>query len=199
MENKSKIITISREFGSGGRTIAWSAAERLGFAYYDKEIIEKAALDTGYAPEFVAEMGEYSPSANIFSYGFVGRDQTGTSSADYLWSVQRQIILDAAEKGSCVIVGRCADFILRDRVNVWNVFVHAPAPDRALRIVEKYGERDLSPGKRLRDKDKKRAANYKYYTDQEWGRAQNYHLTLDSQKLGIDRCVEIITGLVSQH
>ena len=93
-------------------------------------------------------------------------------------------------------MGRCADYILRDMEHVWNIFIHAPMADRARRIVEKYGERDMSPEKRLRDKDKKRSVNYKYYTDQEWGKSQNYHLTLDSSRLGIDKCIDIITGLV---
>ena len=93
-------------------------------------------------------------------------------------------------------MGRCADYILRDMEHVWNIFIHAPLEDRARRIVEKYGERDTSPEKRLRDKDKKRSVNYKYYTDQEWGKSQNYHLTLDSSRLGIDKCTDIITGLV---
>ncbi len=192
----NNIITVSREFGSGGRTIAKKVAEDLGYAYYDKEIIEKVAESTGYTPEYIAEAGEYSPAGNIFSYAFVGRDQSGVSAADYLWIAQQNLILDIAKRESCVIVGRCADYILRDMENVWNIFIHAPLADRARRIVEKYGERNLAPEKRLRDKDKKRSVNYKYYTDQEWGKSQNYHLTLDSSRLGIDKCTDIIKGLV---
>ena len=192
----NNIITVSREFGSGGRTIAKKVAEDLGYAYYDKEIIEKVAESTGYTPEYIAEAGEYSPAGNIFSYAFVGRDQSGVSAADYLWIAQQNLILDIAKRESCVSVGRCADYILRDMENVWNIFIHAPLADRARRIVEKYGERNLAPEKRLRDKDKKRSVNYKYYTDQEWGKSQNYHLTLDSSRLGIDKCTDIIKGLV---
>lgn len=192
----NNIITVSREFGSGGRTIAKKVAEDLGYAYYDKEIIEKVAESTGYTPEYIAEAGEYSPAGNIFSYAFVGRDQSGVSAADYLWIAQQNLILDIAKRESCVIVGRCADYILRDMENVWNIFIHAPLADRARRIVEKYGERNLAPEKRLRDKDKKRSVNYKYYTDQEWGKSQNYHLPLDSSRLGIDKCTDIIKGLV---
>ncbi|UWP60749.1 AAA family ATPase [Ruminococcus gauvreauii] len=192
----NSIITISREFGSGGRTIAKKVAEELEYAYYDKEIIEEVAQSTGYTPEYIAEAGEYSPTGNIFSYAFVGRDQSGISAADYLWIAQQKLILDIAKREPCVIVGRCADYILRDMEHVWNIFIHAPLEDRARRIVEKYGERDTSPEKRLRDKDKKRSVNYKYYTDQEWGKSQNYHLTLDSSRLGIDKCTDIITGLV---
>lgn len=124
MENN--IITISREFGSGGRTIAKKVAEKLGYTYYDKEIIEKVAESTGYTPEYIAEAGEYSPTGNIFSYAFVGRDQSGVSAADYLWIAQQKLILSIAERESCVIVGRCADYILRDMEHVWNIFIHAP-------------------------------------------------------------------------
>ncbi len=114
------------------------------------------------------------------------------SVSDYLWNEQRKKIQEIAEKESCVIVGRCADYILRDREDVCNIFIHAPGDWRAKRIVEVYGETETAPNKRLREKDKKRAINYKYYTEQEWGRAQNYHLTLDSSEFGIDGCVNII-------
>lgn len=193
---KRKIITLSREFGSGGRSIGKMTAKKLGYAYYDKEIIEKVAADTGFAPEFVEEAGEYSSSGNIFSYGFVGRDRTGLSTADYLWSAQRRMILEIAEKEPCVIVGRCADYILREREDVLNVFIHAPLDVRARRIVEKYGSRDLAPEKRIREKDRKRSVNYKYYTDQDWGKSQNYHLTLDSHALGTEKCADIIISIM---
>lgn len=190
-----KIITISREFGSGGRTIGRQVAEKLGVSFYDKELIEQVAAKSGLAEKFIEEQGEYSPAQNRFAYAFVGRSINGMSVDDYLWSVQRKIILEIAERGSCVIVGRCADYILRDREDVLNVFVHADKQKRAERIVKLYGESSKAPEKRLMEKDKKRAINYKYYTEQEWGKAKNYHLSLDSGEFGIEKCVEIITEL----
>lgn len=190
-----KIITISREFGSGGRTIGKMIAERLGYDYYDKELIEKVAEKSGFDKKYIEEEGEYSPSRSRFAYSFVGRSMNGMTNTDYIWSIQRKIILELAEKGNCVIVGRCADYILRDRDDVFNVFVHAATDKKAERIVKLYGETDVKPEKRLADKDKKRAINYKYYTDRTWGVAKNYHLTLDSGVIGIEKCADIITDL----
>lgn len=193
---KKRIVTISREFGSGGRTIGKELAESLGVVCYDKELIEKLADETGLSKKFIEEHGEYAPTQNPFSYAFVGRNIDGMSISDYLWNEQRKKILEIAEKESCVIVGRCADYILRDREDVLNVFVHAPTEDRAKRIVDLYGESSDEPKKRLKEKDKKRAINYHYYTDREWGRAQNYHLTLDSSIFGIESCVEMILHIM---
>lgn len=107
----------------------------------------------------------------------------------------KKIITQLAEKEPCVIVGRCADYILQDNADCLKVFVHADIDFRATRIVEVYGEREQSPEERLRDKDKRRAAYHRFYTNMKWGHAQNYHLTLDSGVLGIDKCVDIITEL----
>ena len=137
---KKRIITISREFGSGGRTIGKMLAERLGIPCYDKELIEKLSQATGFDPKYIEEQGEYAPSKNLFSYAFVGRNINGMSVSDYLWNEQRKKILELAEQESCVIVGRCADYILREREDVLNVFVHAPGADRAKRIVEVYNQ-----------------------------------------------------------
>ncbi len=192
----NRIITISREFGSGGRTIGKEVAAKLGIHCYDSELIEKIAQESGLAKEFIAEKGEYASHggwlANAFSYG---SSYNGTSVQDYLWKIQREIILDLAEKESCVIVGRCADYILRDHDNCLKVFIHAAADKRAERIVKIYGETMAAPEKRLQDKDKKRKAYYHFYTNMEWGEIQNYHITLDSGVLGIDKCVDIITDL----
>lgn len=192
----NRIITISREFGSGGRTIGREAAEKLGIPCYDSELIEKIAQESGLAKEYIADKGEYAPHGSWLANAFSsGRSYNGTSTQDYLWSVQRQVICDLAEKESCVIVGRCADYLLQDSQNCLKVFIHASMEKRAARIVRVYGEREDSPEKRLRDKDKKRKSFYQFYTDMEWGKAQNYHVSLDSGELGIEKCVEIIAGL----
>ena len=193
-----EIITISREFGSAGRTIGKNVAEQLGYAYYDKEIIEKIAEESGLAKRFIERNGEYATGKNVFSYAFVGRTRDGLSVNDYLWQKQRETILELADKGKCVIVGRCADHILKERTDCLNVFIHADLEMRAKRIVEVYGESDVKPIERIKDKDKKRSVNYKYYTDKQWGMAGNYHLTLDSGVIGIGTCVEIICGLAKE-
>lgn len=192
---KNRIITISRQFGSGGRTIGKEVASRLGIPCYDQELIEKIAEQSGFTKEYVAERGEYTSHSNWLVSALSGRDYNGHSHQDDLWSIQRNIILELAEKGPCVIVGRCADYILRDHADCLNVFIHADMDKRAERIVKQYGERTDTPEKRLKDKDKRRAAYYQFYTDMEWGNVQNYHLTLNSGVLGIDTCVRILTEL----
>ena len=193
-----KIITISREFGSGGRTIGKKLADTLGIPYYDKEIIIKVAEESGLDKKFIEEMGEYAPSKNFFSYAFVGRSLDGLSTNDYIWNLQCKIINELAEKGPCVIVGRCADYILRDRDDVLNVFIHASSDFRANRIVNVYGERTKSPLERIDEKDKKRRINYQYYTDRKWAVVQNYEISLDSGVIGIDKCVDIIASLYNE-
>lgn len=191
-----KIITISREFGSGGRTIGKEVAEKLGIPCYDKDLIEKIAEETGYAKEYIADEGEYAPNANSLAYMFIGMGLDGLSNADKIWIAQKKVIEELAEKSACVIVGRCADYVLKEREDVLNVFVYADKKYRAERIVKQYGESELEPEKRLADKDKKRKLNYKYFTEQEWGKRQNYHLSIDSGFLGIEKSVALIVEAV---
>ena len=187
-----RIITISREFGSGGRTVGKEVAACLGIPCYDRELIEKVAEETGYAREFVEEESEYAPSANDLAYMFLARGFDGLSNADRIWIEQRKIIEKLANDGPCVIVGRCADYILKDRSDCLHVFVYADKTFRAEHIVKQYGETGVEPRKRLQEKDKKRKLNYKYFTDREWGKRENYHLSIDSGFFGIEKAVSII-------
>lgn len=191
----NRIVTISREFGSGGRTIGKEVAAQLGIPCYDSELIEKIAAQSGFAKEYVEKYGEYAISDNLYENALADRTQDGQSDSDKLWIAQKKVIADLAEKGPCVIVGRCADYILRDIANCLTVFVHASDEKRADRIVSVYGEREESPIRRIHDKDKKRKAYFEIYTGTEWGKAENYHLCLDSGVLGINKCVEIIKKL----
>lgn len=197
----ARIITISREFGSGGRTIGKLLAKKLGVDYYDKELVKEVALESGFDAGYIEENGEFAPTGNWLAYAFnfqgVPGVMRGLSATDFLWCIQREVILKIAEKGPCVIVGRNADYILRDRGDCFNVFVHASMEYRAERIVRLYGQTEKTPEQRLRDKDKKRAVNYRHYTGQEWGMSQNYHLSLDSGVIGTERCVELIASLVN--
>lgn len=192
---KHKIITISRQFGSGGRTIGREVAARLGIPCYDHELIEKIAEESGFAKEYIAERGEYASHGSWMASAFSDRDFYGHSNQDTLWSVQTKIITELASQGPCVIVGRCADYILRDSADCLKVFIHSDMEKRARRIVEQYGERTDSPEKRLKDKDKRRAAYYQFYTDLKWGAMEQYHVALDSGALGIETCVRILADL----
>ena len=190
----NRIITISREFGSGGHTVGKKVAERLGIPCYDNELIQKIAEQSGFVEEYIKEEGEHVPQSSWLASAFTGWNWNGPSNQDLLWTIQRNIILELAEKESCVIVGRCADFILRDK-NCLRVFIHASMEKRAVRIVNEYGERRDAPEQRLKSKDKRRASYYRFYTDMKWGQSQNYHIALDSGELGLDKCADIICGL----
>ena len=190
---KNRIITISREFGSGGRTIGRKVAEKLGIPCYDAELIQKIAQESGFDADYIREAGEYTPGGFLSSA--LSNRSFGPTNEDYLWKIQYNVISDLAEKGSCVIVGRCADYILKDKADCLAVFIHADMAFRANRIVSVYGQREESPEERLKDKDKRRAAYHRFYTNMKWGQAKNYHLCLDRGVLGIDKCVETIAGM----
>ena len=197
---EKRIITISREFGSGGRTIGRMVAEKLGIPFYDKELVDQIALESGFAPKFVEEHGEHAPGKTLFAYAFAPQGipgvMNGMSTADFLWHIQCSVILELAEKGRCVIVGRYADYILKDREDTLHAFIHADMAYRADRIVRLYGESEKSPEARLNEKDKRRHVNYQHYTGRVWGTAQNYDLCLNSGTVGIEECADIIVDMV---
>ena len=196
----NKIITISREFGSGGRSIGRMVAEKLGIPFYDKELVDHIALESGFAPNYIEEHGEHAPSSSIFSYALSHQSvpgvMNGLSTADFLWSVQCSVILQLAEKGPCVIVGRNADYILKDHPNCIHAYIHADEDFRADRIVRLYGESEKSPEARLAEKDKRRHVNYQHYTGRVWGTAQNYDICLNTGTVGVEACADIIVDLI---
>ena len=187
-----RIITISREFGSGGRFIGEEVAKELGIAYYDKNIINEIAEKSGLSPEYIQENAELSPKKGLFAYAFAGRDITGKSVEDMVYEAQRNVILELADKEPCVIIGRNADYILKDRDDVLNVFIHGDAPEKIQRITRLYNVEEQKAVKMMADTDKRRMANYNFYTNQKWGKADNYTLCLNSSQLGYDRCEKII-------
>ena len=184
-----RIITISREFGSGGRFIGEEVARKLGIAYYDKNIISQIAEKSGLSPEYIQENAELSPKKGLFAYALAGRDITGKSVEDMVYEAQRKVILDLAKKEPCVIIGRNADYILKDRDDVLNVFIHGDMPEKIQCITDLYNVEKQKAVKMMEDTDKRRKTNYNFYTDQNWGKASNYTLCLNSSQLGYDRCV----------
>lgn len=196
---KTRIITISREFGSGGRTVGKLLAQRLGIPCYDQELLAKLSEKSGFTKDYVKERCEDSEHGGWFANAFSNRSANGMSMQDELWLLQRQIILELAEKEPCVIVGRCADYILRDRNDVLKAFIHADPKNRAERIVRVYGETDDAPEKRIRDKDKRRKSYYQFYTDMEWGNARNYHISLDSGAVGLEQCAGVLEMLYREE
>ena len=192
------IITIGREYGSGGRQIGELVAKTLGIAYYDKKLITLAAQKSGLSDEFIANneqrvrngfMQNLAASA-AYSSGFFSSQYLPLSESIFI--SEAQVIRDIAAKESAVIVGRCADFILKDRPDTLHIFIHSDMEHRAERIVRLYGETKQTPQKRLQEKDSKRKVYYKHYTNCNWGEAENYDLCLDSGTLGVDKCADII-------
>ena len=191
-----KIITISRDFGSGGRFIGEQIAQKCGIEFYDKKIIEHVAKELGISEQIVANQGEYAPAGSIFSYAFVGRDITGVSLSDQIFNIQQKLIKAIAPAEPSVIVGRCADYILSDRDDVLNVFIEANTPEKAARIKKLYHKSDDEVKKLLKDVDnllKNNLVRFIPYT-KEWGSRKNYDLVLNSSVLGYDKCIELITA-----
>lgn len=196
----NQVITISREFGSGGRTIARKLSQRLGYKFYDKELIQRIAEESGYSEEFVEKRGEDANTTNSFLFNLArsgGRGYDGMPGiTDKLFIIQHNIIKKLPDEGPCIIVGRCSDYILRDNPNALHVFIYADMEFKKKRIVELYGETDCNPQKRLEEKDKKRIIYYKNYTGRNWGQSNNYDISLNSSKLGINNCVDMLANLI---
>ena len=187
------VITISRQFGSMGRSIARELSEILGIEFLDRDIVEATAKRMGLPVSVISDEEESMKSTFFRRQYPLGMGMS--SLKDEIFLTQKNIIRDFAAKGSCIIVGRCADYILRDRDDCLKVFIYASMEKRAERIVSVYGdESEESPERRLRDKDKRRGAFYNYNTDMKWGDPHNYHICLDSGNLGLEACRDILCG-----
>ena len=191
------VITISRQFGSGGRSIGRAVAEELEIPFFDGEIINKIAESSGYAKETVENSVENLSSINKWFDVSAASAMYYQSPQDEIFLATRKFILEQAEAGPCVIVGRCADYILRDAgVDCLNVLIHADMEHRINRVTMKYGEiKDADVAKRIKKKDKQRKSYYRYYTDEIWGDYHNYDLCLDSGKIGEDMCIRTICDI----
>ena len=189
---KNRVITISREFGSGGRTIGKQVAAELGIPCYDNELLQKIAQESGFHENYVKEAGEYAPGGFLAS-AFSHRN-SGPNNADYLWTIQYRIISELAEKGPCVIVGRCADYVLRDDPNVAlvNLFVHAPLAARIRRESARTNTTPAEAEKRIRQVDKERAAYYNFFSSKRWGDAQAYDLCVNTDGLEISDVAKLV-------
>lgn len=196
---RKKVITISRQFGSGGHSIGKSLAEQLGISYYDKEILDRIASETGFTPGFIEKTSEYAAANNSLLWNLVMKHSPAhvpeDNPADVIYFAQAKIIKKLAQKEPCVIVGRCSDYILRDREDCLHIFICADKHSRAKRILEQYGDNGKPIEKRIDDKDTRRKIYYSHYTDRVWGAPVNYHATLNSGELGEDTCIQIIREL----
>lgn len=195
------IITIGREYGSGGRQIGQAVAERLGIAYYDKELISLAAKKSGLSDEFIASNEQRTRSSLMHSFSASSAYHTGFFAGHYLplaesiFITQAQVIRDIAARESAVIVGRCADYILSGRENTINVFIHAPMEARVKRIMALHNLNEAAAIKEIATSDKERGNHYFRYTDMKWGKAQNYDICVNSALMGIEKTVEMLADL----
>jgi cytidylate kinase len=182
----SCIITVTREYGSGGRLIAKMLSQQLGIPFYDREIIALTAKKSGFTEEFVREAEEKKTASLLYSLYM-----TSLPVSDQIFLAQAQVVQEIHAKGSCVIVGSCADYILRDEPNCLNVFIHAPLEERIKRVREEYLELAEDIRTFILKQDKKRITYYNYFTQNKWGQANNYHLSVNSA-LGLETAADII-------
>lgn len=197
------VITISRQYGSGGRFIGRKLAEALNIPFYDKELITMAAEESGMSRELFEKADEKATSSLLYTlsmnsyllHGMAGVPDLPLN--DKVFLIQSEVIRKLAAKGPCVIVGRCADYILREHPGSVNVYIYSDMEDRVERATTYYNLSADRAREQIQKMDKKRATYYNFYTNQKWGRAENYDLSLNSAKIGIEGCVEVIRSFVT--
>ena len=192
--SKPVVITIAREYGSGGRYIGRLIADQLGIKLYDKEFIIKVAQETGLSEEYIEQNEQKRDILASLNNGYY----VGLSNADELFIKESELIKEIADKESCVIIGRCADFILQDRSNVIKVFVYSDMADKIKRATEIYGFEKEKAKKEIKRIDKLRANHYKYYTEQEWSDHANYDICINSDTLGVEKAADLICQMVKE-
>ncbi len=182
------VITIAREYGSGGRLIGESVAKSLDIPFYDKELILMAAKKSGLSEDYIRRTEQIKSASFLYSLYMTSQV---LPMSDQIFLVQSKIIRELAEKGPCVIVGRCADYVLRNMPNCMNVFIHAPIEERMQRAKEEYKDDAANMEDYVRKQDKKRASYYNYFSQSKWGNAHNYHIALNST-LGIEKSAYLV-------
>ncbi|MCD7806519.1 MAG: cytidylate kinase-like family protein [Lachnospiraceae bacterium] len=199
------IITISRELGSGGRTIGKLVAERKNIPYYDRELIDEAAKISGVPSEYIEKSDQKITNSFLYnlamgtSYGYGMLEEASKQPlplTTQVFCAQQEIIKKYADSGSCVIVGRCADYILRDRSDVLRVFIYADMDKRIEHSVKAYGMAEATARSEISRSDKERARHYSMFTDNDWGDRKNYDILLNSGELGYENCAKIICSLM---
>lgn len=196
----NNIITIGRELGSGGRTIGKLIANTLNVPYYDREVIDESAVRSGLDPEYIANNEQTVSGGFLYNIGMgmsYGYSTPALSLSSQIYIAQAKVIKQFADQGACVIVGRCADHILKDYKNVFKVFVYADMEHRIQRAVEVYGMSEQTAKKEIIKSDKARARHYNLFTDRTWGARKNYDIMLNSGAIGIENCAQIICEAVS--
>ena len=188
ISKENVIVTISRQYGSGGRYVGRILAQKLGIKFWDKELIESVAKESGMTEKFVSE--------NEQKREWVANLNSEYNSEDELYIAQTKVIKEIATQGSCVIIGRCADYILKDNPNVIRVFIYSDEDAKIKRAIKHYNLNEKNAKKEIEKIDKERARHYKYYTNQEWGNLNNYDIALNSDYLGVEKTAQIIQEMI---
>lgn len=196
---QSKIITISRQYGSGGRIVGKQLADRLGIPFYDNELITLAAEKTGLSQECFKDAEQTSTGNLLLSLTTLtpNIDSYGLPLNEKIFLVQSQVIKEIAEKGSCVIVGRSADYVLSEMPNCINVFLQADLKDRVARAVAEYDLPEKNAEAAVVKTDKKRGGYYNYFTGQKWGKRENYELIFNTSRMDLEKIVEVLAQYVT--
>lgn len=201
MMEKNFVITIGRQFGAGGRMIAEELGRRLGVPVYNRSLIQEAAQQSGLNSELFEKADEHESNVTPLGTGiwsFGSMTSQGYINNDTLFNIQGQTIESLAERGSCIIVGRCADYVLREREGVLSVFVCADLEERIERIGSQCGKSEKECRQMIASTERKRSSYYNYYTFKTWGAAESYDLCLNSSLLGIEGCVEVIVAALER-
>lgn len=201
-QNNNYVITIGREYGSGGHEIGKKVATILNIAFYDKELITVAAKASGLSPELFDAVDEKATSKLAYALtpeaSFCGIPFGGYFSNDLLFNLQSEAMINLVKQESCVIVGRCADFVLRHNPRCINIFIHSPMQNRIKRIMEREKSNEQDAIEKIQKTDKKRTTYYNYYTRKEWGKAASYHFSIDSSLFGINDTAYLIKSLATR-
>jgi len=197
------VITIGRQFGSGGHDVGKQLAEKLGIDFYDKELLGRAAKETGINPELFARADEQPTNSFLYSMslGTVGLHTGFMATPDYLtndklFTLQSETIRSIAQEHSCVIIGRCADYVLRDHPGLVSVFVHSDIERRVSRVMERANMNAEQARQAIKKTDRRRSSYYNYFTDRNWGGVDNYDLSVDSGRVGVEGAVELIAKFI---
>ena len=188
-----RIITISREFGSGGRTVGRMAAKALNIPCYDAELIQQLAQESGFSESYIRDAGEYAPGGYL---SLLSNRAFAPTNEDVLWELQYQVITELAEKGPCVIVGRCADYVLREHRNMVTVFVTADIDERIKNVCHRLGCSPDEARKLIESRENTRSSYYNYYTGKRWGDSSSYDLCVNSSLLGLEGTKNFIADFV---
>ena len=192
------IITISRQYGSGGRYVGKMLSEKLGIPFYDNEIITMSAKKSGYSEALFEKAEQFTNGSLLYSLTMFGQPAGigGLPLSEKVYIIQSDVIKHLADQGPCIIIGRCANYVLKEHTDTINFFLYSDIEHRIKRAVNYYGLEEKNARDLILKKDKKRAAYYNYYTGERWGELSNYHLSLDTDSIGIENCVDLLESYI---